>query len=444
MDFSNFDILTIGILAINTDHKIIYLNKAYSDFLESDKESLIGRNIKEVIPHTKLDQVVKSGVAQLGVWQKTKRGYLFGNRIPIYENGKVIGALAERVLSNFDEVDTASEKLREMEGQIQYLASQLTNMEINNNVQLIFQSSAMHRIVNKIEKVAPLDTTILITGETGSGKEVLADLAYKHSGRQDYPFVKLNCAALPMELVESELFGYEKGAFTGANQAGKPGKFEIANNGVLFLDEISSMPLAIQSKLLRVLQDKVVVRLGGNNRMQVNVKIIAATNDKLEELVKKQKFREDLYYRLNVIQVNLPPLRERREDIILLANYFLERYCNRFNKKPMSFTFAAAQMITSYDWPGNVRELKNVVERLAIMCDSYLITQNDLRDNTSIYSSTAASVVSLKDQLDQTEKRIILSTLEKAGGNKAIAAKQLGINRTTLYSKLEKYKSEEE
>jgi transcriptional regulator with PAS, ATPase and Fis domain len=211
----------------------------------------------------------------------------------------------------------------------------------------------------------------------------------------------------------------------------------------LFLDEISSMPLAIQSKLLRVLQDKEVVRLGGNNKTQVNVKIIAATNERLEELVRKQKFREDLFYRLNVIQVSVPPLRDRREDIILLANYFLERYCSRFNKKSKSFTFAAAQMITNYDWPGNVRELKNVMERLVIMCEDHLITQKDIRDNTPIYAS-AGSVVSLKDQLDQTEKHIILATLERTGGNKAIAAKQLGINRTTLYSKLEKYNLLEE
>lgn len=443
MNFIDFDILTIGVLAINKENQIIYLNKAYADFLESDKEAVLGRDIKDVMPYTKLDQVAKIGTAQMGVWQKTKKGYLFGNRIPIFENGEVVGAFAELLLKNFDEVDTASEKLREMEDQIKYLTNKLTNTELNNNVQLIFQSEAMHRIASKIEKVAPLDTTILITGETGSGKEVLADLVYKHSGRQNYPFVKVNCAALPMELVESELFGYEKGAFTGANQTGKPGKFEIANNGVLFLDEISAMPLAIQSKLLRVLQDKEVERLGGNSKKQIDLKIIAATNENLEDLVRRQKFREDLFYRLNVVRITVPPLRERREDILLLANYFLERYCNRFNKKPMYFTLTASQMITNYDWPGNVRELKNVMERLAIMCEDRLITQSDIRDNTRIYSN-AGSLVSLKDQLDQTEKHIIISTLERAEGNKAIAARQLGINRTTLYSKLEKYKLLEE
>ncbi|KUO73413.1 MAG: hypothetical protein APF77_09465 [Clostridia bacterium BRH_c25] len=438
MDFSAFDILTVGILAIDTDCKIIYLNKAYADFLQSDPASFIGKDIRDVVHYTKLDHVVKSGIPEIGVWQRTDKGYLFGNRIPIFENGRIVGAIAEMVLKNFEELDVVSQKLRDMEAQIRYLTKELINTEINNNVQLLFQSDKMRSIVEKVQKIAPLDTTILITGETGSGKEVIADLVYKYSGRQDFPFVKLNCAALPMELVESELFGYEKGAFTGANQNGKVGKFEIANNGVLFLDEISSMPLAIQSKLLRVLQDKEVERLGGNTKKKANVKIIAATNENLEDLVRKQKFREDLFYRLNVIQVNIPPLRERREDIIMLANHFLERYCQRFNKKSKYFTHTAAQLITSYDWPGNVRELKNVMERLAIMCDGTLVTQTDIKENTPIYTG-AKTIRSLKEQIDQTEKRIITTALEKANGNKAIAAASLGINRTTLYSKLEKY-----
>jgi transcriptional regulator with PAS, ATPase and Fis domain len=438
MDYSAYDILTVGILAINTENKITYLNQAYADFLQSDPSELIGKDVRDIIKNTRLDRVVKSGIPEIGVWQGTEKGYLFGNRIPIFENGRITGAIAEMIIKNFEELDTVSKKLCDMEAQIKFLTKKLSSTHIKDNTQLIFRSEKMYDVIEKINKVAPLDTTILITGETGCGKEVIADLAYKNSGRQEYPFVKVNCAALPTELVESELFGYEKGAFTGANQKGKPGKFEIANNGVLFLDEISSMPLTIQSKLLRVLQDKVVERLGGNNRRKVNVKIIAATNEDLADLVRKQKFREDLFYRLNVIQVKIPPLRERREDIVALAEHFLERYCKRFNKKPKTFTYSAIQMLTKYDWPGNVRELKNVMERLAIMSEGTLITQTDIIENTPIHTDAEVGG-SLKEQMDQTEKRIIASALDKARGNKAIAAKHLGINRTTLYSKLEKY-----
>lgn len=439
MDFSAFNILTTGVLAVDADTKIIYLNQAYADFLQSDPVSLIGKNVRDVIQHTRLPHVVESGIPEIGVWQKTEKGYLFGNRIPIIEDGKIKGAIAEMVLKNFEDLEILSQKLMDMEAQVKYLSNKLTNTEISKSVQLVYKSDIMNSLVKKAQKIAPLDTTILITGETGSGKEVIADLVYKYSGRQDFPFVKLNCAALPMELVESELFGYEKGAFTGANQSGKVGKFELANNGVLFLDEISSMPLATQSKLLRVLQDKEVERLGGNNKKKVDVKIIAATNENLENLVQKQKFREDLFYRLNVIQLNIPSLRERSEDIISLAQYFMDRYCKRFNKKSKSFTYAASNMLMDYDWPGNIRELKNVMERLAIMCENNLITQTDIKDNTSIHSKVGATAKSLKDQIDQTEKHIIKNTLENVSGNKALAAKLLQINRTTLYSKLEKY-----
>lgn len=439
MDFSAYDLLTTGILAVDTDTKIIYLNQAYADFLQTDPELVIGKNVRDIIKHTRLHHVIESGIPEIGVWQKTEKGYLFGNRIPIIEDGKIKGAIAEMVLKNFEDLEILSQKLMDMEAQVKYLSNKLINTEINKSVQLVYKSDIMDNLVKKAQKVAPLDTTTLITGETGSGKEVIADLVYKYSGRQDYPLVKVNCAALPIELLESELFGYEKGAFTGANQSGKIGKFELANNGVLFLDEISSMPLTAQSKLLRVLQDKEVERLGGNTKKKVNVKIIAATNENLENLVRKQKFREDLFYRINVIQLNVPALRERREDVIPLAQYFMDRYCKRFNKKTKTFTYAASNILMDYDWPGNVRELKNVMERLAIMCENNLITKTDIDEHTSIHSKTGGTVKSLKDQMDQIEKQIIKDTLEKVNGNKALAAKLLEINRTTLYSKLEKY-----
>lgn len=442
LDFSAFDMLSVGILAIDTNERITYLNRAYADFLESGREELLGRHIRQVIPHTNLDHVAKTGVPEVGVWQKTKKGYLFGNRLPIIENGKVTGALAELVIQDFEDLDAASKKLCDMEAQIKYLTKKLINIEINKNNQLVFESDQMKDIVEKVKKVAPLDTTILITGETGTGKEVIADLIYQHSNRSRYPFIKINCSAMPIDLIESELFGYEKGAFTGANQKGKVGKFELADKGVLFLDEISTMPLAMQSKLLRVLQEKEIECLGSNVKKKIDVKIVAATNESLNELVKQQKFRQDLFYRLNVIRVDIPPLRQRREDIMLLCNYFLERYYHQLNKTPKTLTYTAVQMLKSYDWPGNVRELKNVMERLAIMCDGTLITQTDIKENTPIGSNDSMTGT-LKDQMDENEKNILETALKKTGGNKVKTARILGINRTTLYSKLLKYHLDE-
>ena len=230
----------------------------------------------------------------------------------------------------------------------------------------------------------------------------------------------------------------KRGAFTGANNAGKSGKFEIADRGVLFLDEISSMPLAMQSKLLRVIQEKEVERLGGTKRKKIDVKIVAATNINIEELVKQNRFREDLFYRLNVINIRVPPLRERPEDILLLASHFLQIYQSRFYKPLTKLSYGASKLLESYRWPGNVRELKNVMERLAIMCDGRHITQLDITNYTSIQQHEKVPNT-LKEQIDYYEKTIIIDSLKRHNGNKSLVALELGLNRTTLYSKLHKY-----
>ncbi|MPM66542.1 Regulatory protein AtoC [bioreactor metagenome] len=439
MDFSSFDSLSIGIIAIDTTGRVSYSNQVYAEFLGYTKrEELLGRHIKEVMPHTKLDEVASTGVMQKGVWQRTDHGFLFGNRIPIIEEGRCTGAFAELILHNIEELDDLSDKLVDMEEQIKYLTKKLVSNESDKSPQFIFQSYSMREIFSTVRKVAPLETTVLITGETGCGKEIIAETLHQYSGRTDKPLIKVNCAAIPMELLESEFFGYEKGAFTGANQAGKIGKFELADKGVLFLDEISSMPLAMQSKLLRVLQDKEIERLGGNTRKAVDVKIIAATNENLEDLVAQNKFRQDLFYRLNVINLRVPPLRERPEDILLLANHFLQRYFSRFNKEFIPLSLGAAKMLQNYRWHGNVRELKNTMERLAIMCEGPRITITDMLQFTAIRNHTCKKA-SLKQQLDSVERSIILDSLRRNEGSKSTTAQELGLNRSTLYSKIEKY-----
>lgn len=439
MDFTPYDKLTVGILIVDENGYIIYINKAYSSAFNINSHEAIGKHVRDVIEHTKLDGVAKTGIPELRVWQKTKKGYLFGNRVPLYVDGVLKGAIAEMILRDTDELEQLNVKLKEKEDHIRYLTDKLASSEVKSNTSMIYQSQVIDKIVKKIQKVASLDTTILISGETGTGKEVIADMIYKYSDRFNKPFVKINCAAIPNDLIESELFGYEKGAFTGANQKGKIGKFELANHGILFLDEISSMPLMMQSKLLRVIQNKELERLGGNERIKIDVKIIAATNEDLLSMVEKHEFREDLYYRLNVVNIDLPPLRDRKEDIVILANCFLQEYCFKFNKKNVSFTFNAAKFIEEYSWPGNVRELKNAMERLAIMCEGSIITENDIVEILRIHKDVKPKGT-LKYQLDQLEKDILINELRRANGNKAMAAHVLGINRTTLYSKMEKYR----
>jgi len=437
MDFRSFDMLTVGILVINSKYEIIYLNDAYASFLEMPKDEILNQPIRKIMPNTNLDNVCKSGKAEIGVWQKTKRGHLFGNRLPIIEDGKAIGALAELVLESGEILDTLKGRLNEIETKVVYMTNQLKNNSMRIKVdEIIYQSEEMKKVICNTKKIAPLFDTVLISGETGTGKELIAEMLWQLSGRSNDSFVKVNCAALPDELFESELFGYERGAFTGANQAGKPGKFEIADGGILFLDEITSIPMPMQAKLLRILQDMELERLGGTRKKKVDVKIIAATNANIPEMIRKQEFREDLYFRLNVVNINVPPLRERRTDILLLADYFLGGYAKRFNRTAMSLAPDVVEILENYYWPGNVRELKNMMERFIIVCDFPIITYKDIMEYALLVPTSTIEGGSYRNAINNTEKNVILKALEQCNGNKSKTAKLLGINRSTLYSKL--------
>jgi len=295
----------------------------------------------------------------------------------------------------------------------------------------IFQSQAMKTVVRTIERIAPSDVAILITGESGTGKEVIADLIHMLSPRNKGPLIKINCAALPRELIESELFGSVKGAFTGAN-ADRDGLFRQAEGGTLLLDEISEMPIDTQSKLLRVLQEKEVRPVGGRTSYKTDCRIIAATNRTTAEAIKSGKLREDLYYRISAISVHLPPLRERREDILPLANAFLKRYDAQAGRNITGFSPEATEALQTFDWPGNVRQLQNEIQRGVLMCDGSLVEPRDLSITT---------VMTQKDIPDMTlmeamERNAILQMLKDTGGNKLETAKRLGIGRQTLYNKI--------
>jgi len=301
----------------------------------------------------------------------------------------------------------------------------------------IFRSASMQEVVRTIERIAPSDVTVLITGESGTGKEVIADLLHALSPRSKNKIIKINCAALPRELIESELFGSVKGAFTGAH-TDREGLFRQSEGGTLLLDEISEMPIDTQSKLLRVLQDNEVRPVGGKVSYKTNCRVIASTNRKPEDALKEGKLREDLYYRISAISVHLPPLRERREDIMPLANAFLKRFAAQANHVINGFTPAAIERLTAFDWPGNVRQLQNEVQRAVLLNEGNEVDVADL-SITNAKSGTNEGHDTSFTLLEGVERNAIIQTLKETGGNKLETAKRLGIGRQTLYNKIKAY-----
>ncbi len=309
---------------------------------------------------------------------------------------------------------------------------------------LIGQSPVMQNLYRIIRRVANTDSTVLITGESGTGKELIANAIHYQSNRRDMPFVPINCGAIPEELLESELFGHEKGAFTGAFKE-RRGRFELANKGTVFLDEIGEMSPKLQVKLLRFLQETKFQRVGGSKTIEVDVRILAATNKDLERAVTEGEFREDLFYRLNVIPIQVPPLREREGDVPLLIQFFLKQHCFKKDIPLKRMARSAVESLQQYDWPGNVRELENVIERLVILSDNDEIQIHELPGRMQIKQQVEMKDIvlgddgiNLKETLDELENRLILDALQKSGGVKNKAAKLLGLNRTTLIEKMKK------
>lgn len=347
---------------------------------------------------------------------------------------------------------SASEILLVIEKAIKYSNLERENIRLKQELKrqydfskIVGTSTAIRRIFDIITKVADTDGTILITGESGTGKELIARAIHYNSSRSDKPMVVVNCGAIPEELLESELFGHEKGAFTGAHKT-RIGRFELANGGTFFLDEIGEMSPALQVKLLRVLQDQCFERVGGTRTIHVDVRIIAATNKNLTEAVNRGKFREDLFYRLNVIPIKVPPLRQRKSDIPLLVDHFLKKFQKNKRKKIKGFSPEAMNALISYSWPGNVRELENVVKRLTILCENEIVDLKDLPEH--IYEMEAPppptgelikdKKIDLNEAVKDYEKRLILEALEKSNWVKSKAAKLLNINRTTLVEKMKR------
>jgi formate hydrogenlyase transcriptional activator len=343
------------------------------------------------------------------------------------KNGQIIRTLS-MILPISDR-----KRAERLESQNFYLCEELIS-EFNSG-EIVGTSAAMQEVFKNIEMVASTDSTVLLLGETGTGKELVARAIHRRSNRKAGVMVKVNCGALPLGLVESELFGHEKGAFTGAITR-KKGRFELANNSTVFLDEVGELSLDTQAKLLRVLQEKELERVGGSETIKVDVRIIAATNRNLEEEVKKGNFRADLFYRLNIFPIRIPPLRDRIDDIPLIANYFVNKFATRLGKKITSINRGAIEKLISWDWPGNVRELANILERAVILCDGKALQA----EHIGLSNGPVAADDSIST-LEESERRLILRALEKCNGRVSGpkgAAALLGVNRSTLWSRMQK------
>ncbi len=342
-------------------------------------------------------------------------------------------------------VNKALKELR-LRKEVETLKARLAELSIPDIPEVVAESEKMRQVLALCAKVAVTDATVLILGESGTGKEVLANVIHRLSPRKEEVFLKINCAAIPEGLLESELFGHEKGAFTGADRP-KPGLFEAANHGTLFLDEIGDLPLSLQAKLLRVLQDGTIRRVGGLKEIRVDVRVIAATNRDLEAMVKEGSFREDLFWRLNVFAIKIPPLRERREDILPLARHFLAKFAHKHGKEVRDFSREALELLLSYHFPGNVRELENIVERAVILAEEDLITAEDLPPYLSGKRAEGLpdllESLPLPEAVSLLERNRIKRAMEEAGGVKTRAAELLGISERVLRYKLAKYGLEE-
>ncbi|AKG03464.1 sigma-54-dependent Fis family transcriptional regulator [Salimicrobium jeotgali] len=427
------------IVVVDKEGVITYINSGYADFIGVDRKKAEGRHVTEVIENTRMHIVVETGREEVADLQYIRGDYMIANRIPVFEDGELTGAFGMVLFRDTDEWKVMNTNVKEL---LMELESYRENFKKNTGASyslhnIVSHSPKMMEVKDTVRKMATGDASVLLRGESGTGKELFAHSLHNLSERNGEPFIKVNCAAIPEQLFEAELFGYEEGAFTGAKKGGKAGKFQLADGGTLFLDEVGDMPLHAQVKILRALQEGEVEPLGSETSELVNVRVVAATNQALEELISRQEFREDLYYRINVVSVDIPPLRERPEDIRLLAKYILSKTGDSMRKKVEGFSEATIQVLEGYPWPGNIRELENTIESAVHMADGSYIEVSDLPG-----SITAASVTeeeSLKTILERVEKETIEQALTRTSGDKNAAAAHLGIGKTSLYDKAKKY-----
>lgn len=429
-------------VVINEKGIITSISDDYKEFLGCDNP--IGKKVEDIIENTKMGKVLKTGIADIGGIQEIKGNKMIAMRVPIKKDGKVISAVGKVVFKDISDFHALSKKLLDLEKEVEFYKSKIAeNKTAKYSVEnIIGHSNKIRKVKDLIGKVANTNSNVLINGESGTGKEMIAHSIHNSSKRYLAPFIKINCASIPAELLESELFGYEEGAFTGAKKGGKKGKFELANGGSIFLDEIGDMNINMQAKILRVIQEREIESIGGSGVKSVDVRIITATNKNLEELVKKGEFREDLYYRLNVVKIVSPPLRERKEDIPALANALRIKIAKRLDVYVEGISKDAIECLGNYDWPGNIRELENVIERAINLLDSNIMIKTEHlseRFTSAKYKRYSDKNEYLKTIVEEVEKEVILECLNRNNWNKNKTAQILGISRAGLYKKIEEF-----
>ncbi|MBU8849128.1 MAG: sigma 54-interacting transcriptional regulator [Desulfobacterales bacterium] len=439
---SILDVMRIGVVVSDSNGYVIYCNNTYAQFLNTDLDQIIGKYATDVVDNSRLHIVAQTGQTEINYPHKHKGvGYLV-HRIPIKQQGKTIAVLGLILFDNATTAVKLSEKCAHLESKLKNFQEELgaIHRTIYDFDCIIGKSKAMKMAKNEALQASTNDLPVFITGESGTGKELFAQSIHQASARKTFPFVQVNCAAIPKDLLESELFGYVKGSFTGASRKGKPGKFELANMGTIFLDEIGDMPLEMQPKILRILEMKQVERIGSHTLTPSDFRVIAATNQDMESLMKSGLFRRDLYFRLNVVPIHIKPLRERIDDILLMAYSFIQKIIKGPAGKGIRILTDAEKALLNYKWPGNGRELLHAMERVLVSTKTQSIDISDLPEYFH-YSETIPirdKGARLNEYLHKAEQYAIKQALVEADNNKTLAADILGIHRTILYRKMKK------
>jgi transcriptional regulator with PAS, ATPase and Fis domain len=438
-----FDSIYNGAIVTDVNGIITHFNKPYGEFLRVNPEDQIGRHCTESVENSRMHIVAKTGIPEINQSHQILGKNMVVQRIPIIKDGRVIAVFGQVMFKDVKDVRKLASELTFLESKVKLYEEELINLRSTRYTfdSIIGRSQAILSLKLEARRAASNNFPVLISGESGTGKELFAQAIHHASSRKLYPFVRINCAAIPKDLLESELFGYEKGAFTGAGSGGKPGKFELAHKGSVFLDEVGDLPLEMQPKLLRAIEDYEFERVGGTKVIRTNLRVIAATNQNLEKMLADGRFRKDLFYRLNVIPLHIPPLRERKTDITHIARWMLKQMAAEANILEVTLDKTAETALKNHEWPGNVRELSNVLERTMSALEGSTIHLQDLPFYLYRNSKKSAtqSRSSLKDLQARTEIETIHLALKESNNNKAKAARILGIHRTLLYKKMKKY-----
>lgn len=442
--FSGFE----GAVIVDEEGTVLVFTEYYEKESGLKREDVLGKKIYEIFPHTRMMEVIRTGKPIIAdVWEVNGKTQIV-SRVPIIADGRIVGAAGFNVFRFQEEARRFAAKISNLSSELAYYKEEVKKLSgaKYSLASIVGKSEGILEAKEKVRQVAKSNAPVLIYGETGTGKELFAHAIHQESPRRDGPLIRVNCASIPENLMESELFGYEEGAFSGARKGGKPGKFELAHRGSIFLDEINDLPYSMQPKLLRVLQEKELERVGGTEIREVDVRVISATNVDLATMVAKNRFRDDLFYRLNVFLIRVPPLRERLEDIPLLVEHFIRNYNQETGSRIEGIEPEALKLLTRYHWPGNVRELETSIERACVDAKYGIIKVENLFRFGGYHTANAqvAAAGTLKEVRKAAEKAAILNALRAAGGNRSKAAQILGIHRTSLHSKLREYGIEDE